>query len=251
MRSYIRVLTSPFQPFQPAIKKPHLDQILAVRPSFVWDLEPHEHIPWPCTWMLDHRNSCLAAAWRSHSCHHTWRTKITHERPTTRAELNAPCPYMYPLNIRERLSFFYTFYWGTYPSVYNPLCHFHPNSSSCFVSTKILPGGLGAHTQLLHTFDTITQHGTSITIHTAFHVPLIVVDEQTAWSEILETGLIFHILLVQGEMIGCCQGVCRTWENKFATDFMRCWWYFDGWNMFMLDVFCNHLYNTLTCSKIL
>ncbi len=90
---------------------------------------------------------------------------------------------------------------------FSPICF--PNSSS-----KILPGGLRTHTQLLHTFDTITQHGTSITIHTAFHVPFIVIDEQTAWSEILETCMVFHILLVQGEMIGCCQGVCRTWEKS-------------------------------------
>lgn len=103
----IRVLTSPFQPFQPAIKKPHLDQILAVRPSFVWDLEPHEHIPWPCTWMLDHRNSCLAAAWRSHSCHHTWRTKITHEPANHQSWAERTLSiYVAPSTSRERLSSF-------------------------------------------------------------------------------------------------------------------------------------------------
>ena len=74
----------------------------------------------------------------------------------------------------------------------------------------IFPSGFGAHTQLLHAFDAITQHGASIAIHTALHVPLIVVDEEAAWSEILKVCVVLHILLVQGEVVGCCQGICRT-----------------------------------------
>ena len=40
--------------------------------------------------------------------------------------------------------------------------------------------------------------------------PLIVIDEQSAWGEILEIRMVLHILLVEGEVISSCQGIGRT-----------------------------------------
>mmetsp|Transcript_32976 Transcript_32976/g.71105 ORF Transcript_32976/g.71105 Transcript_32976/m.71105 type:complete len:255 (-) Transcript_32976:6-770(-) len=78
------------------------------------------------------------------------------------------------------------------------------------VLVVILPDSLWAHTELLHAFDSVTNHSTRITVYAALHVPLIVVDEQPAGGEVLEIRMVLHILLVQGEVIGSCQGICRT-----------------------------------------
>eukprot|EP00438_Fugacium_kawagutii_P014354 Skav227966 [mRNA] locus=scaffold5474:29898:30650:- [translate_table: standard] len=74
----------------------------------------------------------------------------------------------------------------------------------------ILPHALWAHAQLLHDFDSISNHGSGIPVHAALHIPLIVVDVQPAWSEVFELRVALNSHLVKGEVEGCCQGICRT-----------------------------------------
>lgn len=73
----------------------------------------------------------------------------------------------------------------------------------------VLPLFLGANAQLLHNFDAITDHGACVPVHTALHIPFVVVDEETAGREICEVCIILHHLLVQGEVKGGGQGIGR------------------------------------------
>eukprot|EP00438_Fugacium_kawagutii_P006200 Skav208582 [mRNA] locus=scaffold3325:300993:303845:+ [translate_table: standard] len=74
----------------------------------------------------------------------------------------------------------------------------------------ILPHALRAHTQLFHDFDSISNHGSSILVHAALNIPLVVVDEEPAGSEVFELRVALNTHLVKGEVEGCCQGICRT-----------------------------------------
>eukprot|EP00437_Effrenium_voratum_P017541 CAMPEP_0181445878 /NCGR_PEP_ID=MMETSP1110-20121109/25814_1 /TAXON_ID=174948 /ORGANISM="Symbiodinium sp., Strain CCMP421" /LENGTH=168 /DNA_ID=CAMNT_0023569935 /DNA_START=242 /DNA_END=746 /DNA_ORIENTATION=+ len=73
----------------------------------------------------------------------------------------------------------------------------------------VLPNTLGANAQLGHGLDAIADHRPSIPVHAPLHHALIVVDEQSAWGEVSEILMVLHRHLVQSEVKGCCQSVCR------------------------------------------
>ena len=45
--------------------------------------------------------------------------------------------------------------------------------------SKALPDSLWAHTELLHAFDSVTNHSTRITVHAALHVPAELATRET------------------------------------------------------------------------
>ena len=74
----------------------------------------------------------------------------------------------------------------------------------------VVPQLLRANTQLLHDLDAVTKHGTGILVDAALTVPLVVVDEKPRRGEVREVRMVLYRLLVKGEVVGRCQGVCRT-----------------------------------------